>query len=348
MNSTNNKYKILWFNGDLKVDITNPKYMLLNQVKEKAEQKHSISIQACITGDDFLEFAKSKKWDAFVLDYKGFMSEESDEQIIILKLIKKIQSIGKNRDALRLCATMEPPISDEYDDMIEHSGILKNSNTGKWFFLITKNSIDQSLQVFDTIKTGLDDDWRLFDGYREIKDIYDSTNILSGKNAIKDILLWKQNRDHAALLNTKFESGIRDVLDEIYIKLLRIGFYNNSSKTGNYNNAVQPPLSFARYVNGGVPDKNNPKKFIYYLNSSCRFAWEAAAMSFLDSFQNAAHHKNTYGQPSVNDVSFSYYYDSFIQMVFDSLVIFSKWYVRFMEDYQNSQNITKYFNNIPW
>ena len=74
------KYNILWLNNELRVDFCNPMFQLLDTLRNEVESKYeNLFIQTCVWGKDFLEFAQdqSQKWNAFVIDPYGKMSEGS-------------------------------------------------------------------------------------------------------------------------------------------------------------------------------------------------------------------------------------------------------------------------------
>lgn len=326
--------KVLWLNSNLKVAIGNPLYEFLTKVKDVAEENYKLSIQTCITGSDFVEFIKTYKWDALIIDHQGVWDDNDDWGSIGHKLIRKIDKI-ENQDALKYWFSIERPSeSDDFDEMESH-GFSKNHETGNCIFQINQDSIEQTLKVFETIKNELDDAGQLFVGYREIKMIYDSFSDKTDKkvkDSIKELLIWHKDHDHAI----NFENDIRVIVEKIEEKLKEIDFYKNFK-------GKKPSL--AKYINGS--HQKSESEWEDYLNTECRFKWEAVAISFLDSFQNAVHHQKTYKKPVEGIESFPIYKDYFIPMVFESFVILSKWYVRFMQKYrENNNDITMFFNDI--
>lgn len=326
MKTENQTYSILWFNNKLRIDDENSTCKLLADIRDTAEQTYPISIQACVSVDDFVEFTRSYKWHVLLMDHKD------DDDRVISKVMKKIK--GGNQDSLRYCLSLDIPEANE-DDLLEMYDFSKNPNTGKRFFQI-KDTIEQSIEVFGDIVKELDDESPLFNGFPELKEVYKEMRTFKEKKSIKELLKWhkmqKSNDNNTEIPYYNFEDGIRDVVDEITRTggtLERIGFYNNSGR------------SFGSYIDGSPEGKKKN-----FLNETCRFKWESVPMAFLARFSNSVKHDNTFAMPSPGEENYPYYDQHVRCMVFEAFVVFCRWYVRFMQKYhENNNDITVFFND---
>lgn len=327
MKAENKTYSILWFNSNLRIDEDNQKCKLLNCIRNKAEQTYPISIQACNTVYDFVEFTIVDKWDVLLIDHKA------DGKRVISQIMKKIKDVSKNQDALRYCLSTDLP-EDNEENLLEVYNFSENPITKKRYFQI--NTVEQSLDVFRNIVKELNYDGQLFVRYPEVKAVYDSVSSPDGRKAIKKLLVWNNNKDRAI----SFENGIRFALKDIYDKLEGIGFFKNIQSS-------RPP-SFAKYIDGAVcVQKDSRTVWVYYLNPYCRSGWESTAMSFLDSFAQASHHDDTFKKPKEETEEFGVYNDVYRRMVFNAFLVFSRWYDGFLQKYhENNDDITVFFNDI--
>lgn len=327
MKKENQTYSILWFNNNLRIDDDNPTCKLLSDIRDTAEQTYPISIQACVSVDDFVEFTRAYKWHVLLMDHKD------DDDRVISKVMKKIK--GENQDALRYCLSLDIPEANE-DDLLEMYDFSKNPNTGKRFFQI-KDTVEQSIEVFGNIVKELDDESPLFNGFSELKEVYKEMRTFKQKKSIKELLKWhkiqKSHDNLAEIPYYNFEDGIRDVVDEITGtggSLERIGFYNNSGR------------SFGSYIDGSPEGKKKN-----FLNETCRFKWESVPMAFLARFSNSVKHDDTFAMPFPGEENYPYYDQHVRCMVFEAFVVFCRWYVRFMQKYhENNDDITMFFNDI--
>ena len=105
------KYQILWLNDDLRVNSS--RFNLLDELRREAEMKFNLSIQTCVTGNDFIEFANDKKqiWDN---RYAAGQDEEDNvDESIKVTAFKGKASVGQflrrpGRDPCRTGAHPSP------------------------------------------------------------------------------------------------------------------------------------------------------------------------------------------------------------------------------------------------
>lgn len=323
------KYKILWLNNELRVDLCNPMFQLLDTLRNEAESKYeNLSIQTCVWGNDFLEFAKdqSQKWNAFVIDPYGKMAEGS-RTTIGKHLINDygFKDLVQKFEVLMYCFTKDTNEGlDENDNLVHHlDGIYQFAkfDDGSCCCNYSENAEVGEIHLFKHVIETIEEKGRLFIDYPAIEEIYDEIKRDKGgkceaTNTILDLLRWKQGQ-----IGVDFETGIRSVMQHIGNKLVCLGFFNHpkaSKKPGD------PKFNS---VSGFYIDINaqDPVTEAYMFSSNCRLKWEASAMHYLGYFADVAHHDIQKDEGNDDD------YNRYKGMIFDAFVLYSKWYVRFKQ-----------------
>lgn len=312
------KYQILWLNDDLRVNSS--KFNLLDGLRREAEMKFNLSIQTCVIGSDFIEFANDKNqiWDAFIIDAIGKMQEEDCPNDIMGDILKDIDLIVKNQNILLYCMTeeIEEIAGSSLLQMLVNYNFVRTS-TGKRFY-----DSESAKTIFQDVKDRLDNNGKLFQGFPEIEEIYLEIKRSKGENeatqAILDMLKWHFKYDETK----DFESGVREVVRFLSDKLINLGFFNFKQNV----KLKQPGDDHFSAVGGFCinmveQDKKNDE---YFLTDACRWNWEATAMNFLGNMANISHHSLQKDKGNTDD------YNRFYRgMIFNAFVLFSKWYVRF-------------------
>ena len=339
-------YNVLWLNHGLKLQEGNSKSAFLQNLKEKVRQELHISIQTCVTGKDFIWLAENglegkKKWDAFVIDAYGNMSEEGISSEIVTRIIDKCKDVIEENNTVLFCFTENEIVSEAVIKVLEQSGFNRNAQNNSAFYKIDFHSVEESMRVFDDLVEVLDEHGKLFKKHPRIKQIYDIIDSVDGKKAILDLLKWKENEN----MVVEFEGGMREVIDSIEKNLSSLGFFANGG-----------PGSFYIYIDGHKKiDKTKQawkdgwmKDRKDYLNTDCRSKWESTAMSFLGTFTNVYKHANIFMKPKANmDEKDRLYYECYREMIFRSFEIFSNWYIEFLAKYEaNGKNMKLFFNNL--
>jgi hypothetical protein len=312
------KYQILWLNDDLRVNSS--KFNLLDGLRREAEMKFNLSIQTCVIGSDFIEFANDKNqiWDAFIIDAIGKMQEEDCPKDIMGDILKDIDLIVKNQNILLYCMTeeIEEIAGSSLLQMLVNYNFVRTS-IGKRFY-----DSESAKTIFQDVKDRLDNNGKLFQGFPEIEEIYLEIKRSKGENeatqAILDMLKWHFKYDETK----DFESGVREVVRFLSDKLINLGFFNFKQNV----KLKQPGDDHFSAVGGFCinmveQDKKNDE---YFLTDACRWNWEATAMNFLGNMANISHHSLQKDKGNTDD------YNRFYRgMIFNAFVLFSKWYVRF-------------------
>ena len=314
-----NKYHVLWLDDDW--DPNRPKYDELKNDKEDAEKLYpSLDFETCIAGKAFIERANDETiWDAFIIDVNVPMSidEAESPRDVIASIVKGIATVVEKQKVLLYCFSGElnkngvVPSEGMINGFLEEKGFAQNKITQQFFYLK-----DEAVELFSDLNKALQKKNGPFKDYPEIKLVY---NIASdkGKKFIDKLLKWK-NGDIQDLDCNNLRFVIKDVEDVLRSK----GFF------------VEGRTTFHTYIIEYRKD-NVGKYDGDLLKETCRNPWEAAAMNFLARYANSPMHV---GENVVYDKLFE-------NMIFDSFVIYSKWYVRFMKDFKNSgYNMGLYVN----
>ncbi len=329
-----NKYQILWLNNDLIVDETNNYYQLLNSLREKAEDKYKddLSIQTCVTDDDFLSLANDEnlQWDVFILDAKVGKKD------VFGDVLGKTDTIVQRNGILLYCLTRYDIDSSVKQLMTDYN--FSKSQQGSLYYSYSANTEVSDISIFNDIFSKLKEKGNLFQHYPEIEEIYDEIKQKQGENeattAIINLLKWHENNQSVG----DFEEGIRTVMKSVGDNLRKLEFFN----IGNRNNKLKQPgdpkfnSMSGFYINILTRD---PYTDEYLYSDNCRFNWEASAMYFLGSFADIVHHDLQKAQGNKDD-----YNKYFRGMVFQAFVLYSKWYHRFKTMCSNASNNEWMFN----
>lgn len=339
-------YNVLWLNQGLKLQEGNSKSTFLQNLKEKVRQEFHISIQACVTGKDFIWLSKNGldgkgKWDAFVIDAYGNMSEEGGSREIVTGIIDKCKVVVEENNTVLFCLTENDINSEAVIKVLEQTGFNRNNQNNNFYYNIDFQNVEKSMLVFFDLVTVLDEHGKLFKKYPKIKQIYDRIDSVKGKNAILDLLKWKENK----IIDVDFESGMREVIDSIEKNLSSLGFFANGGPGSFYiyiDGSKKIDKTKQAWKDGWMKDRKD------YLNTDCRSKWESTAMSFLGAFTNVYKHGNHFLKPEANmDEKGRLYYECYREMIFRSFEIFSNWYVDFIAKYEaNGKNMERFFNNL--
>lgn len=330
-----NKYQILWLNNDLIVDETNIYYQLLNGLREKAEDKYKddLSIQTCVTDDDFLSLANDEnlQWDVFILDAKVGNKD------VFGDVLGKTDTIVQRNGILLYCLTRYDIDSSIKQLMTDYN--FSKSQQGALYYSYSDNTKVSDIFVFNDIFGKLKEKGNLFQHYPEIEEIYDEIKRKQrGENeatkAIINLLKWHESNQSVS----DFEEGIRTIMKSVGDNLCKLDFFN----IGNRNNKLKQPgdpnfnSMSGFYINILTRDPDTDE---YLYSDDCRFNWEASAMYFLGSFADIVHHDLQKAQGNQDD-----YNKYFRGMVFQAFVLYSKWYHRFKTLCSNASNNEWMFN----
>lgn len=316
----NRKYRILWLDDELKVDVDSPNYCHLNRMREKAEDDMGMYIQTCITGNDFVSLAKdpNQDWDVFVIDAIGKMSDTDEcPKDIFGKVLGKIDELVNNQGILLYCLT------EEFDKS-EKSSIQKLlsvynfsfSPTGEQYYDYNNPNSDS---LFCDIKSKLDECGKLFRDFPEIEKVYREIKRINGGHneateAITDMIKWYKDNSYSG----DFEYGIREIINQICKRLINYGFYDKSDIKPNEANFSSVTGFYQTMM------KRNQNNNEYLLSANCRLNWEATAMLFFGTMADVTHHALQKERGDYQD--YQLYYKG---MIFNAFVLFSKWYSRF-------------------
>ena len=287
-------------------------------IKEKLEKSNpSLVIETCCSGDDFIREANNGTiWDAFIIDVNLPKNDvDKSPQDIIASIVDGITTVIERQKVLLFCFSGAPQIKGAtsegmHNNYLEGKGFHQNSKTKRYFYLKSDFAI-----LFSDLKEALEQKNGPFKDYPEFGTIFAMANT-NGQQFIKDLLKWKKGELKELTVDNL--NKIRSIFDDtIEPWLVNNGFFDfqsdpNTKTTRFFQIINQPVFISGKYAND-------------LLNNNCRSKWEAAAMNFLAHFASPPHH----GEPEVYD-------KYFLNMIFDSFVIFSKWFVRFKKDFENS------------
>ena len=333
---TDNKYQILWLNDDLRVDEANPYFRLLNCLRDEAENKFDLSIQACVTADDFLSLAndESISWDVFILDVK------IGKKDVFGGVLGKIDEMVQSQGILLYCFTRRLEPTSNIDSSIMRlltDYNFSKSQQGGFFYSYSYETEVSGIQVFNDIFNKLEEKGKLFQSYPEIEEIYDEIKQEKGgeneaTKAIINLLKWNENNQSVS----GFEEGIRTIMKSVGDNLCNLGFFNKSKVKPGYN-GFSSVSGF--YINIMQQDTSTDE---YLFSDACRLNWEGSALHFLGYFSDIVHHDLQKVQGDSD--AYNKYYRS---MVFNAFVLYSKWYSRFKSlCAQNGGNNTWMFNPL--
>ncbi len=333
-----NKYKqVLWLNNDLIIDETNIYYRLLNSLRKEAEDKYKddLSIQTCVTADDFLSLANDEtlQWDVFIFDAKV------GEKDVFGDVLGKTDTTVQRNGILLYCLTRFDIDSSVKQLMTDYN--FSKSQQGGLYYSYSDNTKMSDIPIFDDVFNKLKEKGKLFQPYPEIEEIYDEIKRSHGSGneatkAIINMLQWRAD-SHSV---SGFEEGIRTVLKRVGDNLCNLGFFN----IGNRNNKLKSPGdSGFNSISGFYINimERDPDTDEYLYSDDCRLKWEASAMYFLGSFADIVHHDLQKVQGNNEDYN-EYYRD----MVFRAFVLYSKWYSRFKTLCSNASNNNWMFNPL--
>jgi len=306
------KFHVLWVDDQLIPgdDVT--------VIKEKLEKfNSSLVIETCCNGDDFIRRANEGTiWDAFIIDVNLPKSDvDKSPQEIIASIVDGITTVIERQKVLLFCFSGAPQIKGAtsegmHNNYLGGKGFHQNSKTKMYFYL--KGEL---ATFFSDLSKALEQKNGPFKDYPEFGTIYAMANA-KGKQFIDDLLKWKNGElkdltwDSLNNIRTIFEDAIEPWLENK-------GFFY-------YHNQTKKKIRFYEIIN--LVSFNSSGGYDHdYLNEKCRSKWEAAAINFVAHFASIPHH----GSPETYDQSFQ-------NMIFDSFVIFSRWFVRFKEDYEKS------------
>lgn len=317
------QYHVLWIDDDFREGTLNHS-VLVGQLGYAKDDYPDIEFQTCIYGNDFLRLANQENpwtWDAFVIDYNGMMEEGGDVRDILAELMAGL----KNKETLLYC--LSGHINEEHptveDGFLKSEGFQENPKTAKFFF-----SKDDVELCFEDLHEALELKYGKYKDYPELRVLHDAVQA-EGKALIDQMLDW--GKDKSIEVDYK---QMRSITKPIELKLRRQGFFGeNKSK------------SFQGYIDWGPGGINDPD----CLSLECRTKWEAQAMAYLFSFANiAAGHPERYGyqMPKPGTDGFDTFSPFIKEMIFDALIVFSKWYVRFEKKLkEKGGNMSLFFNN---
>lgn len=318
-----NMYKVLWLDDDFNPNSEN--YEDMSDYKKEAENTCPIEITTCVTCDEFVNRAKDENciWDAFIIDVNVPKSEDetdSTPQDIIADVYNGISSIVEQQRILLFCFSGAPQVKGETPGS-SINGFLKDkdfSNNSKKKELYYYLKGDPS-SLFKDLKLALERRNGPFKEHPEFEALYRIGND-DAKQFIDELLIWEKDKTY--LIDY---SNLRFIMEAVDITLFKKGFFVN-----NY-----PALH--TYINQTHKDQNSGKYLNDVLNEKCRSKWEAASIEFLGQYANAPHHK---GNEAVRDTHFQ-------RMIFDAFIIFSRWYVRFIEVFKKSGYNMTIFTTTP-
>lgn len=329
-----NKYKqILWLNNDLIIDETNIYYRLLNSLRKEAEDKYKddLSIQTCVTKEDFLSLANDEnlQWDVFILDAKVGKKD------VFGDILSKTDTTVQRNGILLYCLTRFNIDSSVKQLMTDYN--LSKSQQGALYYSYSDNTKVSDIPIFDEIFNKLKEKGKLFQPFPEIEEIYNEIKRKQGgeneaTKAIINLLKWNDNNQSGS----DFEEGVRTILKSVGDNLCNLGFFNKS-KVKPGEDGFSSVSGF--YINIMQQDKSTDE---YLFSDACRLNWEGSALHFLGYFSDIVHHdlQKVQGDSDV----YNKYYRS---MVFNAFVLYSKWYSRFKSlCAQNAGNNTWMFNPL--
>lgn len=335
MGIKDNKYQILWLNNDLKVDEAKPCFRLLNSLRNETETKYDLSIQTCVTDDDFLALAndENSQWDVFVLDVKVGIRD------VLGDILGKINRVVETNGILLYCFTRKAIDGSIMRLLTDYN--FSKTQQGEVFYSYSDNAKVSDIHIFYDIYSKLKEKGKLFQPYPEIEEIYDEIrrNHGSGNEATKaiiDLLKWRAD-SHSV---DGFEEGIRIVMKRVNDNLCNLGFFDIGDRSKKLKKPGNPGFNSISgfYINILERDPDTDE---YLYSDDCRLNWEASAMYFLGSFADIVHHDLQRVQGNNEDYN-EYYRD----MVFRAFVLYSKWYSRFKSLCSNSSNNDWMFNPL--
>lgn len=317
--SKENKFHVLWVDDQLIPDGD------VTVIKKKLEETNpSLVIDTCCSGNDFIRRANEGTiWDAFIIDVNLPKDDvDNSPRDIISNLVEETATVIERQRVLLFCFSGAPQIKGAtsesmYNKYLEEKGFFQNSKTMRYFYIKNDFAV-----LFSDLNKALGQKNGPFKDYPEFGTIYAMANA-KGKQFIEDLLKWKNGE--LKDLTWANLSNIRSIFEDTIEPWLRDkSFFQPLKQQATQTNKATQTIRFYSYINYVIP--NSVGGYSHdLLNEKCRSKWEAAAMNFLSYFASSPHH----GAPEVYD-------NSFLNMVFDSFVIFSKWFVRFMEDFEKS------------
>lgn len=311
--SRENKFHVLWVDDQLIPDSD------VSVIKGKLEKFNpSLVIETCCSGDDFIRRANDGTiWDAFIIDVNLPKNDvDNSTQEIIASIVDGITSVVERQKVLLFCFSGAPQITGATSEgminkYLEGKGFSQNSKTKLYFYLKNDFAI-----LFSDLKEALAQKIGPFKDYLEFGTIYAMTNA-KGKQFIDDLLKWKKGE--LKDLTWVSLSNIRSIFEDTIEPWLKDkGFFDFQPDPTAKKTKFYQIINHTIFNSSGGYDHD-------FLNEKCRSKWEAAAINFVAHFASIPHH----GSPEVYDQTFQ-------NMIFDSFVIFSRWFVRFMEDFEKS------------
>jgi hypothetical protein len=322
--SEEKRYQVLWLDDDFNPN-RGENYEDMSEYKKNAETTCPIEITTCVTGDEFVNQAKDENciWDAFIIDINVPKSEDDNDttpQDIIADVFNGISSIVEQQRIPLFCFSGAPQVKggtpgSSINGFLKDKGFSNNSKKKELYYYLKG---DLSSLVKD-LKLALERRNGQFKEHPEFEALF-RIGDKNAKHFIEDLLKWE--KDNSYLIDY---ANIRFLTEAIETKLYKKGFFGNSFP------------SLHTYIVQSHKDPNGNRYLNDVLNEKCRSRWEAASISFLSQYANKDHHP---GKEMICNPSFQ-------RMIFDAFVIFSRWYVRFIEDFKKSGYNMNAFTTTP-